>query len=349
MQLILSSFIVFTFFVFSIFWNGCQTKANEIESIASTPVRTKPVLKRQLSSPIHTSGILSAISEARLSFKVGGIIEQIFVNDGDWVKKGKLLAILNQKEISAKMMQAQSGFEKAERGLKRLQKLYADSVVTLEQMQDAETAFNIARANLEIANFNFEHSKILAPADGKILKRFVEENELISVGNPVFVFGSSGKEWIVRVGITDKDIINIQKEDSASVYFDVYPDIRFPAMVKEIAGSADKNTGTFELEIEIPHSRYKLISGFVAKVDIFPKRKYSYYVIPIEALIEAEMNKGSVFAVQNRTNIVKKIPIKISHVFEEYVAVSEGLEDVLNVVTDGAAYLADGASVIPVD
>jgi RND family efflux transporter MFP subunit len=349
MQLILSSFLVFTFFIFSLFLNGCHTKANDIESVTSIPVKTKPVLKQQLSSPIHTSGILSTISEVRLSFKVGGIIEQILVDEGDRVKKGKLLAILNQKEISAKMMQAQSGFEKAERSLNRLQKLYADSVVTLEQMQDAETAFNIARANLDIAIFNLEYSKILAPADGKILKRFVEENELIGVGNPVFIFGSSGKQWIVRVGVTDKDIINIQKDDSASIYFDVYPDIRFPALVKEIAEFADKNTGTFELEIEIPHNRYKLISGFVAKVDIYPKRKYSFYIIPIEALIEAEINEGSVFAFQNQTNKVKKIPIKISHIFGEYVAVSEGLEDVSYVVTDGAAYLADGSSVMPVD
>jgi RND family efflux transporter MFP subunit len=210
-------------------------------------------------------------------------------------------------------------------------------------MQDAETAVRVAHANVEIAKFNLQHSKIYAPADGKILKRFVEENELIAAGNPVFIFGSSGREWIVRVGITDKDIIRVQKNDSALIKFDTYPGIQFQAYVSEVAESADRNTGTFELEIEIPQSRYRLISGFVAKADIYPSKKENYHLIPIESLVEAKADYGLVYALRNQTNTADRIPIQIGHVFGDQVAVSSGLEEISHVITDGAAYLTDGS------
>jgi RND family efflux transporter MFP subunit len=326
-------------------FTGCASKAKETETSKGIPVRIAPVVQQKLSSPIHTSGILSSIAEIRLSFKVSGIIEQIYVDEGQKARKGDLLAALNQKEISAKMTQAQSGFKKAQRDLKRVQILYADSVTTLEQMQDAETAVQVAQANVEIAKFNLQHSKIYAPTDGKILKRFVEENELIAMGNPVFIFGSSGNEWIVRVGITDKDIIRVQKKDSAIIKFDAYPGVQFQAYVSEVAESADRNTGTFELEIEIPHSRHRLISGFVAKADIYPSMKRNYHLIPIESLVEAKANYGLVYALRSQNNTTERIPIQIGHVFGDQVAVYSGLEKVSHVITDGAAYLTEGSLV----
>lgn len=343
MRLAVKFLSVMLLYHFANIFTGCVSKAKETETVEGVPVKVASVVQQKLSSPIHTSGILSSIAEIRLSFKVSGIIEQIYVDEGQKARKGDLLAVLNQREINAKMIQAQSGFEKAQRDLKRVQILYADSVTTLEQMQDAETAVRVAQANVEIAKFNLQHSKIYAPIDGKILKRFVEENELIAMGNPAFIFGSSGSEWIVRVGITDKDIIRVQKKDSAIIKFDAYPDVQFQAYVSEVAESADRNTGTFELELEIPHSRHRLISGFVAKADIYPSMKQNYHLIPIESLVEAKANYGLVYALRSQTNTAERIPIQIAHVFGDQVAVSSGLEEISHVITDGSAYLTDGS------
>jgi multidrug efflux system membrane fusion protein len=324
---------------------GCNTKADETESVNRIPVKTAKVVFREFSLPIHTSGLLSSIREIRLSFKVGGIIDRLYTDEGEQVYKGQLLAELNQSEIYATMLQAQSGYDKAHRDLERVKILFTDSVATLEQLQDAETALKVAQANLEIARFNLKHAKIYAPSEGKILKRFVEANELIGPGNPVFLFGSSGEEWIIRVGLSDKDIIRVNINDSASVTFDVYPNTHFPAYVTEIAQSADLRTGTFELEINLKQHDYKLISGFVATVDIFPRMKRKYHLIPVEALNEAQGNAGYVFAVQSPTDGVKKIPVQVDCIFEKNVVVTSGLEQVKHVITDGAAYLVDGSLV----
>jgi len=308
-------------------------------------VKTTAVEQKVISLPIHTSGKLSSKAEMKLSFKIGGIIENISTEEGQRVEKGQLLAALDQSEIKAHVNQARSSFKKAKRDLERVKKLYADSVATLEQLQDATTGFEIVKSNKNVAEFNLQHSAISAPADGKILKRFAEKNELINAGMPVFIFGTAGREWIVRVGVTDRDVIRLRLNDPAFIVFDAYPDISFRAHVSEIAETSDPATGTFEVELKVNQGNYKLISGFVAKVDIIPSEKLHSFVIPIEALIEGEANGGFVYTLEPGNHKVKKIAVKVGPIFDEQVAITSGLDNVLKVVTEGAPYLSDGCEV----
>jgi multidrug efflux system membrane fusion protein len=335
--------------IFFLFWLNCGSKADTSKKGEKIRVKTAKIQHKRITKSIHTSGRLSSKAEMKLSFKVAGIIRFIFVDEGQKVKRGQKLAELDLSEIKAQVNQAQSAFDKAKRDVERVKKLYADNVVPLEQLQNAETGYEIAKSNLNVAEFNLRYSTIYAPTDGKVLKRFAEVNELISPGVPIFYFGTSGQEWIVRVGITDKEILNLQLGDSAVVIFDTYPGIEFLAQVAEIAETADLMSGTFEVELKVNQGKYKLISGFVAKVTIFPSIKQNYSIIPIEALIEGDSNHGFVYILSDDQNKVNKIPIQIGIILEKEIAVISGLEHVDKVVTDGAAYLKDGSVVEIVD
>ena len=325
----------------AVIYTACDSKAEEVRHVNKTPIRTGEVLTAAMSFPVHTSGLLAAKAEAKLSFKVGGIIERIYVDEGANIRKGQLLATLNLSEIRARVNQAQSAFENASRDLERIERLYADSVVTLEQKHDVETALDVARSKLEIAEFNMKHAQIYAPSTGKILKRFVESNELINAGTPVFTFGSTGRDWIVRVGVTDRDIVQLQLQDTAHIYFDAYPGQHFTAKITEMAEAVDMRSGTYEVELTMQQPGVKLISGFVARVDIFPSKHQVYALIPIEALMEGDGYTGFVFTPENNET-VKKISVNIAHILEEGIAVSKGLENIREVVTEGAPYLSDG-------
>jgi len=328
-----------------LFWLGCNSKANELQTEAEILVKTAAVQQQEITLPVHTSGKLSSKSEMKLSFKVGGIIKNIFVDEGQTVKKGQLLAKLDLSEINARVTQARSGFDKAKRDLERVKQLYADSVATLEQMQDATTGFEIANSNLNVAEFNLQHSAIYAPDDGKILKRFVETNELVGAGHPVFMFGSSSTDWIVRVGVSDRDILRLQLGDSAIVAFDAYPNVTLPARVSEIAEAADPMSGTFEVELKITEGNYKLISGFFAKVDIIPSVKQLSFIIPIEAFVEGDAHRGFVYTLQKDRSKVRKIPVEVGVIFEESLAIVSGLDNVSLVITEGTPYLTEESAV----
>ena len=328
---------------------GCGSRDDEGRADGSIAVKTAPVVRRDLALPIHASGKLSSVSEIRLSFKIGGIVDAIYADEGEQVSHGETLASLKLDEIDAQVTRALSGYEKAERDYERAKRLYADSVATLEQVQDAETGFEVAGSALKVPRFNRDHSTIRAPADGRILRRFAEANELVGAGTPIFLFGTAGNGWTVRVGVVDRDVIRIQIGDSASVSFDAYPGREFAALITEVAETADPLSGVYEVELLIADAGPKLVSGFVAKVDILPADRRSFFVVPIEALVEADGNRGFVYEPSESQDRVVKVPVTVGYVYDGMVAVETGLEGVGEVVTQGAVYLTEDATIRIVD
>jgi membrane fusion protein, multidrug efflux system len=331
-----------------LFIAGCRQKPGNGTGPQAVPVKTAPVLVRRLSEPVRTSGFLSSEAEMKLSFKTGGIIDHVFARDGERVRKGQILATLKLDEIRSMAEQARNGYEKAKRDFARAQNLYRDSVATLEQIQDAQTGLNVAKSNLEIADFNLTHSSITAPSDGRILRRLSEANELIGPGYPALVFGTEGSEWLVKVGATDRDVVRIAAGDSASVTLDAFPGNRFAASVRSVGGAPDPMSGVFEVELSVLKGTRAFVNGLMADAEIFPSRKREYRVIPFEALVDVSDMRGSVYAV-SPDQTARKLPVTIGFLSDGIAAVERGLEKTDRVVSEGAAYLSDGIPVRQVE
>ncbi len=216
-------------------------------------------------------------------------------------------------------------------------------MVTLEQFENAGTALEVARSNASIANFNLQYSTIRAPANGKILKRIAESNEIIAPGHPVFLFASTGSDWVVRVNLTDRDIVRVGMRDSAHVRFDAYPGEIFSGLISEIGTSADPYTGTYEVEIQISRRPEKLVSGFIAKVDIFPESLEKYMVIPVESLIDGAGMTGYVMVLVDQQPQRRKI--QIHAVNDHGIVVQEGLSPGDELIIEGAQYIKTGSRI----
>jgi RND family efflux transporter MFP subunit len=211
-------------------------------------------------------------------------------------------------------------------------------------MQNAATAMNVSKSNLDIAQFNLAHSTIIAPENGVILKQFVKTNELISSGYPVFLFGTSARNWKVKAGLSDRDVVRINSGDSATVTFDAWPDIRFKAVVDQVGEMSNPLTGTYDIEmILFTTGGYRLATGFVAKVEIFPSKKETYMMIPVEAIVGADGQEGYVYSVVDST--VQRIKIGIVTIIGAKAAIRGDLNRIREIVSEGAAYLRDGEKV----
>ncbi|GAB4341249.1 MAG: efflux RND transporter periplasmic adaptor subunit [Flammeovirgaceae bacterium] len=338
--------ILFILLVLSFVFNSCKKEIKTEEK--STPfvlVRTSKVEVKELSVPIVSSGIVSSTKEAKLSFKTGGIIERMEVEEGQNVKKGQLLATLKMTEINAQVHQAQQGFEKAQRDYNRVSNLYKDSTATLEQLQNAKTALEIATQTLEIAKFNQQYSSIYSTENGKVLKKIMNEGELVSAGMPVYVIhATQDNDWVIRVGVSDKNWALIELGDNAKVKLDAYPDDTFEANVVELAQVAEMSSGLFSVELKINPKGKRLATGLIGKVEISSKKSQKLTFIPVESLVEANGNKGIVFGLQEDKQTVKKLEVNINKIFSDKLAVT-GLNEVKEVITDGAMYLNEGYKV----
>ena len=332
-------------FVFLILVSCGKKKETKQETEEIIPVEVQAVAKKPLTEPIIDSGVLSSKSEMKLAFKTGGMIKNVYVNEGQFVKEGQLLAELDLSEIDAQVKQAKLGLEKSERDLERVKKLYADEATTLTTVQDATTGYDVAKENVQVAEFNQKLSRIYAPASGRILRKISEQGELITPFSPVFILGTGESAYIVNVGLADRDIVKVKLGDVANIYLDAYPSEPFHARITQIAQTVNPATGTYEAELQIQPNGKKLISGFVAKAEISSGKGPMSLVVPVEALVEADKDKAFVYILNADKQSVSKNHIGIGAIYGNDVAISSGLAEGTTIITKGANFLSDKSKV----
>ena len=329
-----------------LFLSACGKKEAEAENkmpgIEAIPVRLTAISQVPAQKAITVGGLLGTENEARLSFKTGGIIQKINVKVGDPVRRGQVLARLDMTEISAAVAQAQLAFEKAQRDFDRVTALHKDSVATLENLQNAKTGLELARQGLNSAKFNQAHSEIIAPGDGFVTMKLMNEGETAGPGMPIVIISntSAQSKWVLKAGLSDKDWSVVQEGDSAKVTLDAYAGSVFEGIVSRKPLGADPYSGSFQVEITLNLGNAKPGAGLFGEATILPQKRNKYWMLPYESVLEANGNDAFVFVTTDKKT-AKRVAVKIAYLDAKTVAISEGLEGYESVIATGSAYLAD--------
>ncbi|WP_416306797.1 efflux RND transporter periplasmic adaptor subunit [Neptunicella sp. SCSIO 80796] len=307
-------------------------------------VKSAEVQYQDYAKSILISGKLANKAEQKLSFKISGLVASIQVEEGQQVKAGQLLARLDEAEINAQVEQAQSVYNNAKSNLARLNSLYKDSVISQEQLNNMQTQLQVAQADLQIAQFNQKHAEIRANSDGWVLQRNIEINELVTPNQPAFIISNAQKGWILRAGVTDKDIVRIEQDNQVDISIDAYPGQIIRGHVNEIAAAANASSGLFEVEVQLDKPALKLYSGFVAQGEIYSGQTQSLAFLPIESIVSANGRTAQVFVIDHK-QAVEQRNVELAFIKQDKVAILSGVNDGEQVVSIGAAYLRDGMSV----
>jgi len=277
----------------------------------------------------------------RLSFKVGGVIKAIHVQEGQSVRAGDVLAEIEQTEINAQVEQAQQLADKAQRDLERGDRLYADQVISLEQLQDLRTQAALQHAQLKSARFNRGYSIIKAPRDGVVLRKLADERELTPAAQTVLLLGARDRGYVVRAALADREIVQLQLGDTADIRMDAYPGQSLRGTLTEIASAADERTGMFSIEVQVDSAPVPLASGLVAKLNVYSSagRASQLTYVPMAAVVEGDGDRASVFVVEGTH--ARRRPVKVAFIGDDQVALTSGLRPGESVVTDGALYLGE--------
>ncbi|MCP5327455.1 MAG: efflux RND transporter periplasmic adaptor subunit [Sinobacteraceae bacterium] len=327
---------------------GCS-KTGAPAADKSTPVNVAVATAGPATPPITTTGIVAGKAEMRLSFKLGGVIRKIAVVEGEEVKQGQRLAEIELAEVGAQVEQARQLATKAERDLERGERLHADQVISLEQLQDLRTQSAVAQAALKSAQFNLGFSTIVAPRDGVVLRRNVEEREQVAPGAPVLVLGARDAGYVVKFALADREVVQLRLGDPAEVRMDAFPGQTLAAKVSEISRAADERSRLFPVEVQLETPPPALASGLVAKVTVSPSsaRAATLTYVPIAAVVEGQRDQASVFVPSGAR--AQRRPVRIAFITGEQVALAEGLQPGETVVTQGALYLQGGEPIAVVN
>jgi RND family efflux transporter MFP subunit len=303
---------------------------------APIPVQVISLQKEEISRPVITSGQFTTDDETTL----------VLVKEGDYVRKGQLLATLDLTEIRAGVSQAELGYQKALRDFTRAGNLYRDSVATLEQYQNAETALAFAAEQLNAARFNLNFSEIRAASNGYVLKKFASDGQVVSPGSAIIrINGAGNAQWIFKAGVSDKEWALIQLQDEASIYVDALPDTPVRARVIRKSEGADPVSGAFTIDLLAEAGKdVPLASGLFGTATIIPARKSSVWSIPHDALLDGNANQGFVFVTSDQKT-ARKIPVTVASVDNDFIRISGGLENASALITKGSAYLTDSSEI----
>ncbi|MDI9882631.1 efflux RND transporter periplasmic adaptor subunit [Flectobacillus longus] len=322
---------------------GCKEKPKEkthFEDSNVLAVKVLAVSSLDLSGNINATGLVSTEHEAKYSFKIGGVISRILVEEGQSFKKGQLLAVLNATEIAAGLGQSTLSVEKAQRDYDRAVNLYRDSVYTKEQLQNTKTMLDIAKKGRESVSFNEQYSKIYAAADGFVAKRMASEGEVVGAGYPVLVINEAKQNegYLLRIGLTDREWASVSVGQKATVTLDGYPDRQIDAYVLRKSQTSD--AASFQVELKLKLNNIRPAVGMFGKAQIAAGRAQHVISIPYDALVEVDGNTGYAFILKGARK-VSKVPVEILSFDNKTVYLKDGLKATDQVVISNSAYLSE--------
>ncbi len=306
-------------------------------------VRVAAVNNAVLTDDIRAVGLLAPLDEARLSFKMGGVVEAMLVEEGQSIRRGQLLARLRETEIRSATTQAREAAAKATRDLERGQALFADGVATRENLDDLTTAARVSAAQLQAVEFNARYARIEAPADGVVLQKLVQRDELVPAGQPVLVVGGTNQGWVVKLGVADREVVQLRPGLPARLQFDAYPGRDFLGEVRNVARAADPVTGTFQIEVMVKDTAEGFARGMVARAWLPRAVDVKATPVPVVAntvLLEASADRAVVMVVEG--DVVQRREVRVGRLVGERVEVLEGLRPGEWVVVDGASFVTAG-------
>ncbi|WP_375586847.1 efflux RND transporter periplasmic adaptor subunit [Flagellimonas aurea] len=318
---------------------------NPLETADIIPIKTAMAQSLAFTDNISASGLVTTENQAFYGFKIGGVISRMYVDEGQFFKKGQLLATLDDTEIGAGLNQADLNVEKYERDYARAVNLYKDSVYTLEQLQNTKTGLDIARKQKDAVAFNARYAKIYATADGFVARKMANEGEVVGPGSPILAINETSRNnnYLLKVGLTDMEWSSVEIGQKAIVALDGFPDKKFEATIFRKSQAADAALGSFQIELKLDMKDSRPAVGMFGKAEIQTDKSEDFMTIPYNSLIEADGNKAFVFLVEN--NKVKRQPITIGKFDNDKVFVEDGLQLTDRIVISNSAYLNEQSTI----
>ena len=326
---------------------GLMLVAPRAADIADKPVPVRVAIAAPAAhaGEIRATGTLLFKREITLGFKVAGIVKSFSVDSGDAVKMGDVLARLDPTEVGARNRDSAATLENAEAALKRQQELFAKGFASQAAVDNAKMAVDRARASQDATAFDAAKAELRAPADGVVLSRLAEPNEVVTPGKPILLFGDASGGLVLVTPVSDTQITRIRGGDPAVIKFSGLPPIK--ALVARLAAKADQRTGAFDVELKLTEVSSGLRSGLVGEARILPSIRdqiSQYLAIPAIALLEGRGDQAAVFVVDKASKAQRR-SVRIGGFLDDLVLIADGLQLGERVVTSGAPYLRNGQPV----
>jgi RND family efflux transporter MFP subunit len=350
------------FLLFLSFFIRCSQSKKETvkeETFSATPVKVFKVKKQKISEKLFYTGVIEAWKKINMTPDVGGKIAKIYVQEGDRVEEGQLLAELDTRAIRLQLEAAKAGlavaeanYNDAQKNMERMERLKQEKAVSDQQYEKVKLAYEAAeaqlqqaRAALNLAQHSLGVSLMKAPFSGIVASRNAEVGDVI---NPM-MGGFSPTSGVLTLmdfsrikiasDVSQQDFVRIKKGQVAHLIVMAIPDRVFEGHVSLVNMTADPLTKKFKVEIMVENPDLVLRPNTFGEITLEVSTHENALVIPQKAVLE---NKY-VFLAQG--DVAQRREVFLGLQNSELIEVTGGLKEGDLVVIEGNYGLEDGAKI----
>lgn len=292
------------------------------------PVNVFRVARGTFQDTLSAMGTVKGGSEIELRFQVPGMIKSFNFREGDKVRKGEIIARLDQGDALLKLKQAQIELEEYE-------KLYSIGAIVRSKVEQARLAARLVSSE-------FEKTYLRAAKDGIIGDKNVEVGEFITPNVKVATLVNL-ENVVVELGIIEKEIDRIFLGQKVTVNVDTYPGIDFTGKVSNISPLIAGKSKTLSVKANLDNPGGLLLPGMFARIKISIFEKEEALIIPSDSL-DRSTGEFRVFVV-GENNVAYAQPVEVAYLSSDYAQIAGGLDVDELVVVEKPEALADGKRV----
>lgn len=322
---------------------GEATEGGGARTPRAIPVAVAEVAARDLSRSVVVTGPLEPIRSVPVNSQTNGSLVRVLVEEGTRVQAGDLLAELDAREFAAQLARARAVLSNAETAYRRAERLEERAVVSESEIDVLRSAYDIARADVELWSTRVAFSRIVAPAAGVITQKRVEQGANVTTNQLLFQIAED-ETLVVRVRVSELDVVHLDAGRAVTVRLDAYPDARMPARIRRIFPSADPASRLVPVEVEIQSvpAGVQARPGFLARVEFALDRREQVLAVPAQAV--GVVDRGA-FVYVVAADTLSRREVETGLTTEGWVEIARGLRAGERVVVSGHVNLRPGATV----
>jgi len=330
---------------------GLRAESNDGENAEQEPVavavEVATVKRGDVTSAYRGTATLEPERHTQAVAKLGGIVLEILVEEGDRVESGQVLARLERDRYEFQARQTEAALRKIENELERARELHERNLISTDEFERLRFDTESRRASHDLAELDLQHTEIRAPIGGVIAERMVKTGNLVTQYQPLFVIDDFDPLWAV-LHVPERELNLLSPGQTAELEVDAYPGVEFSGEVLRISPVVDAATGTFRAIVSFSDQSGRLRPGLFGRVKVVHDRRGDVPLVAHEALI-SEDGETAVFIARNDADndgmTVERRVIETGYQSESGVEVLNGLNEGEQVVTAGKSSLRDGAGI----
>jgi membrane fusion protein, multidrug efflux system len=308
---------------------------------ASIPVEVASPLRGEMRATYSGTATLEAEADAEVVAKVQGELQKLLVEEGDRVRAGELLAMLDGRQLRLEVAQVGAELAKLERDYRRQIELNEKGLVAAGAFEGLKYDLDTLRAKRDLAHLQLSYTEIRAPFAGVVATRNVRVGQTVQPGVAMFRI-TDPSPLKAQVFVPERELQRLRTGQPAAVHADAIAGRTFPARVSLVSPTVDARTATFKVTIEVEDAGALLKPGMFARIGIVFERKQEALQIPRVALVETD-GEQSVFVVHKGLARQRSVTTGLSDAGN--IEITDGIGEGEQVVIVGQSGLKDGNKV----